>query len=161
MKKWYRSRKLPSPLKILSQVLTIFRKSCPKSSYSIYFSKNAPSPASFWFNSLFSTTMLQEKLLTSENQTRIVRVEGKNAYHLTTTTAQATALLSDFKLTTSQSWIVWADLAKLHHYGKKFPSLWQIFDSLFLIWQNAEPTLANLWHYWANFHCCKWPNIEK
>ena len=23
-------------------------------------------------------------------------------------------------------------------------SLWQIFDSLFLIWQNAEPNLANL-----------------
>ena len=20
---------------------------------------------------------------------------------------------------------------------------------------------ANLWHYWANFHCYKWPNIEK
>ena len=44
---------------------------------------------------------------------------------------------------------------------QKFTSLWQIFDSFFLIWQNAEPTLAILWHYWANFHCCKWPNIEK
>ena len=43
---------------------------------------------------------------------------------------------------------------------QKFTSIWQIFDSLFLIRQNAENTLANLWHYSANFHCCKWPNIE-
>ena len=28
-------------------------------------------------------------------------------------------------------------------FGKILP-LWQIFDSLFHIWQNAEPTLANL-----------------
>ena len=27
---------------------------------------------------------------------------------------------------------------------QKFTSLWQIFNGLFLIWQNAEPTLANL-----------------
>ena len=27
---------------------------------------------------------------------------------------------------------------------QKFTSLWQIFDSLFLIWQSAEPNLANL-----------------
>ena len=27
---------------------------------------------------------------------------------------------------------------------KKFTSLWQILDGLFLIWQNAEPALANL-----------------
>ena len=26
---------------------------------------------------------------------------------------------------------------------EKFTSLWQFFDSLFLIWQNVEPTLAN------------------
>ena len=44
---------------------------------------------------------------------------------------------------------------------QKFASCWQICDGLFLIWQNAEPTLANLWHYWANFHCCKWSHIEK
>ena len=34
---------------------------------------------------------------------------------------------------------------------QKFTSLWQIFDGLFLIWQSAKPTLANLRHYWANF----------
>ena len=42
----------------------------------------------------------------------------------------------------------------------KFTSLWQICKGLFLIWQNAEPILANLWHFWANFLYCKWPNIE-
>ena len=45
-------------------------------------------------------------------------------------------------------------------FGKISP-LWQIFDSLFLIWQKAEPTLANLLHYWGNFQCYKWQNIEK
>ena len=35
------------------------------------------------------------------------------------------------------------------------------FYGLFPIWQNAYPTLANLWHYWANFQFCKWPNIDK
>ena len=44
---------------------------------------------------------------------------------------------------------------------KKFTSLWKIFDSLFLIWQNAEPYFAKLWHYWANCHWCNWPIIEK
>ena len=44
---------------------------------------------------------------------------------------------------------------------RKFTCLWQIFDSLFLTWQNGEPTLAYLLHCWTNFHCCKWPNIEK
>ena len=24
----------------------------------------------------------------------------------------------------------------------------------------GKSTLANLLDYWANFHCCKWPNIE-
>ena len=43
----------------------------------------------------------------------------------------------------------------------KFTSLRQFFDCLFLIWWNAEPTLANLWHYWADFHPCKCTNNEK
>ena len=59
---------------------------------------------------------------------------------------------------------VWPDLAKFRHFGKMFTvyflfgkilsQLWQFFYSLFLIWQNVEPTLPNLLHYWANFHCC-------
>ena len=44
---------------------------------------------------------------------------------------------------------------------QKFTGLLQFFEGFFLIWQNDEPTLANLWHYWANFHCCKWPKFEK
>ena len=44
---------------------------------------------------------------------------------------------------------------------QKFTSLWQMFNGLYLIWQNTQPTLANLWHYWTNFHCSKWPNLEK
>ena len=44
---------------------------------------------------------------------------------------------------------------------QKFISIWQIWDCLFLIWKNAEHAVANLWHYWAHFDCCKWPNIEK
>ena len=43
----------------------------------------------------------------------------------------------------------------------KFTNLWQCFDGLFLIWQNSKPTWENLLHYWANFHFCKWPNIER
>ena len=53
-----------------------------------------------------------------------------------------------------QIWRNFAPLAKIYKHL-------QIFDSLCLIWQNTELTLANLWHYWVNFHCCKWPNIEK
>ena len=34
------------------------------------------------------------------------------------------------------------------------PSFGQFFDSLFLIRQNVEPSLAKLVHYCANFHCC-------
>ena len=46
------------------------------------------------------------------------------------------------------------DLAKFRHFGNILQVFWHIFDSLFLIWQNFEPTLGNLAHYWANFYCC-------
>ena len=49
---------------------------------------------------------------------------------------------------------------EISSFWQNFTSLLQIFDSLFLIWQNIEPILANLLHCWGNFHCCKWPNIE-
>ena len=42
-------------------------------------------------------------------------------------------------------------------FGQNFKSIWPIFMSL----QNFEPTLKHLLLYWANFHCCKWPKIEK
>ena len=50
---------------------------------------------------------------------------------------------------------------KIAPFWQNFTSLCQKFHSLFLMWQNAEPTLANLCHYVANFHCYKWQNIEK
>ena len=50
---------------------------------------------------------------------------------------------------------------KISPLWQKITSLWQILSGLFLFWQNAEPPLADLWHYWTNFPCCKWPNIEK
>ena len=37
---------------------------------------------------------------------------------------------------------------------------WQNIDGLFGIWQNFEPALAKELCHWANFHCCKWPNIK-
>ena len=49
---------------------------------------------------------------------------------------------------------------KISPFWQKFTSLWQIFDGVFLIWSNSKPSLTNLLHYWANFHCYKWPNIE-
>ena len=42
---------------------------------------------------------------------------------------------------------IWRNLTT---FAKK-SCLWQLFDSLFLIGQNIEPTLAKLVHYWANF----------
>ena len=33
---------------------------------------------------------------------------------------------------------------KLSPLWQKYPSLWQFFDGLFIIWQNAEPTLVHL-----------------
>ena len=52
----------------------------------------------------------------------------------------------------------------------KFGEISQLFQKprsfykgggLFSVWQNFEPTLANLLCYWANFHYCKRPNTEE
>ena len=57
--------------------------------------------------------------------------------------------------------------ASVSRFGEMSPQwqnlkhLWQNFDCLFFIWQNVEPTLANVLHYWAHFHRYKWPNNEK
>ena len=48
-------------------------------------------------------------------------------------------------------------------FGETLP-LWQKFTSLLQILKGAfwfGKMLGILWHYWANFHCCKWANIEK
>ena len=39
-------------------------------------------------------------------------------------------------------------------FWQKCASLWQFFNSLFLIWQNDGPTLAIFEYYWASLHCC-------
>ena len=42
--------------------------------------------------------------------------------------------------------------------------IWNVFGKIlifFLIWQNVEHNLLNLFHYCAHFHCYKGPNIEK
>ena len=45
-------------------------------------------------------------------------------------------------------------LCKILPIWQNFTSLWQFFNSLCLILQNDGPTLANLEHYLAYFHCC-------
>ena len=35
------------------------------------------------------------------------------------------------------------------------------FKGLYDIWQSCEHTLGKFVCFWANFHCCKWPNIGK
>ena len=50
---------------------------------------------------------------------------------------------------------VWQDLATVY---KSLANFRRFISHL--IWQNAEPTLANSLHYWANFQCFEWPNIE-
>ena len=49
---------------------------------------------------------------------------------------------------------------EIYHFGKIIQVFLQIFVGWFDIWQSVEATSANLLHYWVNFHCCKWPNIE-
>ena len=52
---------------------------------------------------------------------------------------------------------VWPDLAKICHFGK---ILWLFFEVLFCVGKILNPSWQLLW-YWTNFHCCKWPNMEK
>ena len=54
---------------------------------------------------------------------------------------------------------VWPNLAKFRHHGKIF----QTFDKCMTVHffgKMLKPTRANLLHYWANFYCCKWPNLK-
>ena len=60
-----------------------------------------------------------------------------------------------------ESWTVWPDLAKFRPFGKSLQVFGKSLTVYFFFVQISEPTLANLWHFWANFHSCKWPNIEK
>ena len=54
---------------------------------------------------------------------------------------------------------VWPNLAKFRHHGK----ILQTFDKCMTVHffgKMLKPTRANLLHYWANFYCCKWPNLK-
>ena len=46
----------------------------------------------------------------------------------------------------------------MHNFKKCLAISWVINGG---IWQNCEPTFANILYYLAIFHCSKWPNIEQ
>jgi len=50
---------------------------------------------------------------------------------------------------------------KISPLQQKLRNLWQYFKGLFGIWQSCEPTLGQFVFFWANFNCCKCPNLEK
>ena len=52
------------------------------------------------------------------------------------------------------------DLEKNCQFGPRIKFFCQ-FGGLFIIWQIFEPTMAIVLNYWANFHSCKWPDIEQ
>ena len=54
----------------------------------------------------------------------------------------------------------WGDLAKFRHSGMILKYFRPFLVDLFSIWQNCEPTFANVSYFRANFSCSKWPNIE-
>ena len=43
---------------------------------------------------------------------------------------------------------VWPHLAKFWNLGKKNKRFRRLLEQLFSIWQNCEPTLANIWYFW-------------
>ena len=47
------------------------------------------------------------------------------------------------------------------YFGKSLKVYRQLLKALFTIWQNFEPTLANILCYWANLRPYKWSDIEK
>ena len=68
---------------------------------------------------------------------------------------------------TTQSNLVFCFRISVTRFGEISPlrrnikQLWQILKAPLSIWKNFEHTLANFLCNWANFQCCKWPNIEK
>ena len=61
--------------------------------------------------------------------------------------------LSIKKINTKPIWLRWKlpQTTWLIRCEKRFGEILPLF----------QKSLANLWHYWANFHCCKWPNLKK
>ena len=60
-----------------------------------------------------------------------------------------------------QIWSHFIRIDKLLPLGWNYKKPLAIFDGLFSICENVEPTWANFVCYWANFHLVKWPKIEK
>ena len=87
---------------------------------------------------------------------RTSAIGSNHSANLATTTAQNYR----FFLTNLTSTKVWpsscvtrfGEISPLWH---NFKSLRQIFESLFIIWQNVYFTLAKMLCYWASFHCCR------
>ena len=48
-----------------------------------------------------------------------------------------------------------------YHFVKISIVFGKILMVIQLVGQNFDPTLENCFCYWANFRCCKWPNIEQ
>ena len=70
-------------------------------------------------------------------------------------------LAPSFEYAASRSLLCVTRFSKILPLRQNFKRLWQILKRPLRIWQNVEHTLASSLCYWANFQCCKWPNIEK
>ena len=90
-----------------------------------------------------SVVKRRQKILTAKrwNKQRLVFLSPPNSNEIIFTFLQLM----------THACAVWPDLATFHHFAKSLQVFGQIFDSLFLIWQNAEPTMLNLWYYRAKF----------
>ena len=55
---------------------------------------------------------------------------------------------------------LWPELAQLHYFGKILTVYLQ-FLRVNLVFGKIKTLLWQFLCYWANFHCCKWTNIEK
>ena len=51
---------------------------------------------------------------------------------------------------------IWRNFATFAKHIKTLAKFWGFIK--YSIWQNFEPTLANVLCKCTNFHCCKWPN---
>ena len=56
---------------------------------------------------------------------------------------------------------MWPDLANFRHFCSQLLTLWPLRMFWFSICKIFEQICANFKRFWANFNCCKWPNIEQ
>ena len=79
--------------------------------------------------------------------------------NLLTAWLTSTASRLEYAFATSMPSPVWPDLVNFLHFGEIL-KVYQCFESSFSNWHTYETTLTNFVCNWANFHWCKWPNIE-